>query len=382
MVAEALRNLGRRLPLLIEQRPLSYVEAARIQGWPSSLLKLSTGPGGRWEDVAVDPNSCSVRLEFMCRCLVGTVGDSPVSVIEMQKVQQWVSRKWEVTAGVKVYNIHGALFLFKFPSCEEAKRILSRNDWMCEGEKGAGSVIDQQDSVHGKDQCGGMEVEIPVWAETGPCFTSINKLVNHGVATSMAEGRVTGASAMYWGEGREALAEERTDFLFGGGGLVAGQVSYGLRVSRQNLNFKQYRAGMKPRGWDEVSERGAFNVWARPKLGGCKGQGKTLFKDEQQAWYKPKKMGSQSQMGQGKLAHKVNGPKSIIEAQLSVQALMPAYQEDISWKGGKESKGKAVVMKEGRNPEEMQNNPYSYGGCGSKSAMDGESDSSDGICAK
>uniref|UniRef100_A0A5B7BKB9 DUF4283 domain-containing protein n=1 Tax=Davidia involucrata TaxID=16924 RepID=A0A5B7BKB9_DAVIN len=69
----------------------------------------------------------------MENCLVGRVGTPDGSIPESHKLQKWVDSKWGVPAGVSVLAMHGALFMFVFPSIVEASRILRNRDWTLDG---------------------------------------------------------------------------------------------------------------------------------------------------------------------------------------------------------------------------------------------------------
>ncbi|KAA8544703.1 hypothetical protein F0562_019451 [Nyssa sinensis] len=68
-------------------------------------------------------------MEFLQRCLVGRLADLNDAIPERAVVQRWVDRRWEVTAGVKVFNMHDAHFLFELPSKAEVMRVLQTNWW-------------------------------------------------------------------------------------------------------------------------------------------------------------------------------------------------------------------------------------------------------------
>ncbi|KAA8548619.1 hypothetical protein F0562_000303 [Nyssa sinensis] len=124
---KAFRRQGAELVVGQTSSGKSFKQVAALGEWPAGDLRVNKGTG-RCE-VEVDLESCSEKIEFLQRYLLGRIVDLNVVVPERMVVQRWVDRKWEVTARVKVFDMHGAHFLSELPSKAEALRVLQINWW-------------------------------------------------------------------------------------------------------------------------------------------------------------------------------------------------------------------------------------------------------------
>lgn len=110
----------------------SYLEAATVEHWPFSPLKVHTDPLLKFK-FSVEEDSCLSRVSFFSRALVGRVGSVACSPPSLEKLKLWVDSHWKSVGGVVVRRLHSSLFCFIFASEHEANMVLQLKSWSVHG---------------------------------------------------------------------------------------------------------------------------------------------------------------------------------------------------------------------------------------------------------
>lgn len=71
---------------------------------------------------------------FLSNCLIGTFNDPFSASPKPEVIQSWFTKRWQVTAGLRVTHLSHNQFLFHLPSKQEATRI-KEGEWFWNGRR-------------------------------------------------------------------------------------------------------------------------------------------------------------------------------------------------------------------------------------------------------
>lgn len=110
----------------------TYLQAAKVQPWPFSPISVIEDPSPR-ADFCVHDDSCSSRVSFFRRALVGWVGSEDAIQPTIEKLKAWVQLHWNAIGGTVIRYLNSSTFCFIFSSEKEATRIFKQKSWFVHG---------------------------------------------------------------------------------------------------------------------------------------------------------------------------------------------------------------------------------------------------------